>query len=66
MSTEKEIEQAVIGLEPERLAEFREWFVAFDAEIWDAKIERDSQNGKLDALAEEALADLKDGLCRDL
>ncbi len=66
MSTVKEIEQAVSNLTTERLAEFRAWFAEFDANAWDAQIERDAAAGKLDALAEEALNDFKNGHCRAL
>jgi hypothetical protein len=38
-----------------KLKEFRQWFISFDAEMWDEQIEKDAIEGKLDALAEEAL-----------
>ena len=66
MSTVQEIERAVMGLPAERLAEFRAWFAEFDAGQWDAQIERDAALGKLDSLADQAVADLKAGRCRDL
>lgn len=48
---EKEIE----NLSSEELTLFREWFAAFDAEIWDRQIENDVAEGKLDRLADEAI-----------
>ena len=66
MSTIEEIEQAVQDLSPEQLAAFRAWFAAFDAAIWDRKIEADAAAGRLDALAREALDDLHQGRCTDL
>ena len=39
------------------LAEFRRWFIEFDAAAWDRQIERHAKAGKLDALADEALRD---------
>jgi len=66
VSTIEEIEQAVQDLSPEQLAAFRAWFAAFDAAIWDQKIEADVAAGHLDALAREALDDLHQGRCTDL
>ncbi|MEI9894892.1 MAG: hypothetical protein WDN28_13655 [Chthoniobacter sp.] len=37
-----------------------------DAEAWDRQIAGDAKAGKLDALAEEALRDLRAGRCTDL
>ena len=48
---EKEIE----NLSSEELTLFREWFAAFDAEIWDRQIENDVAEGKLDRLADKAI-----------
>ena len=56
MTTAEDIEKAVEALAPRELARFRAWFEAFDAEQFDAAIERDISAGKLDAHAEEALA----------
>jgi hypothetical protein len=55
MTTAEDIEKAVEQLAPRELARFRAWFEAFDANRFDAAIERDAKAGKLDALA-EALA----------
>lgn len=66
MSIITELERAVQQLAPEELARFREWFAAFDAEQWDRQIERDAAAGRLDALAEEALADVREGHGKNL
>jgi hypothetical protein len=66
MSTITEIEAAVQRLGPEELAKFRDWFAHFDAERWDRQIDQDVAAGRLDALAEEALSDLREGRCKDL
>ncbi len=66
MSTVHEIEQAIRGLEPQDLAALRDWFAAFDAEIWDRQLEQDVAAGRLDRFAEEALRDLSEGRCTDL
>ena len=66
MTTTEDIEKAVERLAPRELARFRAWFEAFDAEQFDAAIERDAHAGKLDALADEALAPHRAGRSREL
>jgi hypothetical protein len=66
MTTVHEIEQAIRGLGPQDLAALRDWFAAFDAELWDRQLEQDVAAGRLDQFAEEALRDLKEGRCTDL
>ena len=66
MSTIHEIERAVRGLSREELTEFREWFLEFDAAVWDRQLQEDVAAGRLDALAEEAIADLRAGRTRRL
>jgi hypothetical protein len=44
-------------LSPDELAEFYAWFLEHDWAAWDRQLERDVQNGKLDALADQALRD---------
>lgn len=55
MGNIQEIEEAVLKLSPEELADFRAWFAEFDAAAWDEQIEKDVTAGRLDRLAEEAL-----------
>lgn len=64
MTTAEEIEKAVQQLNPDELARFRAWFERFDAASFDAAIERDAHTGKLDALADEALAAHRAGRSR--
>jgi hypothetical protein len=66
MTTAEDIEKAVEQLAPRELARFRAWFEAFDAQQFDAAIERDISAGKLDAHADEALAAHRAGRSRDL
>jgi len=61
MTKIEEIEKAVSALSPGELAEFRAWFESFDAALFDQKIERDVQAGKLDRFAEKAIAEFKSG-----
>jgi hypothetical protein len=66
MTTAEDIEKTVEQLAPRELARFRAWFEAFDAEQFDAAIERDAHAGKLDAHAEEALAAHHAGRSREM
>jgi hypothetical protein len=66
MTNAEGIERAVEQLPPRELARFRAWFEAFDADRFDAAIERDANAGRLDAFAEEALAAYRVGQSRDL
>lgn len=66
MSRIEDIEKAISALAPGELAKFRAWFEIFDAARFDEQIERDARGGKLDRLANEALADLKAGRTHDL
>jgi hypothetical protein len=66
VSTIQEIEDAIRQLSCEDLAAFRAWFAEFDAGLWDRQMEKDISAGRLDALAEEALEDLRDGRCTEL
>jgi hypothetical protein len=50
----------------EQLKQFRTWFEQFEAAHFDQAIERDAKTGKLDRLAEEALADFRAGRTREL
>ncbi|MHC1741885.1 MAG: hypothetical protein AB9873_02500 [Syntrophobacteraceae bacterium] len=52
----QELEQAVSQLTLQEVAAFRRWFQEYDALKWDGQIEEDALAGKLDALAEKALA----------
>jgi hypothetical protein len=66
MTTAEDIEKAIERLDPRELARFRAWFETFDAQQFDAAIERDAHAGKLDAHADEALAAHRAGRSREL
>ena len=66
MGSVHEIETAVSKLSRQELLAFRDWFSEFDAAAWDKQFEDDVAAGHLDALAGEALRDLREGRCRDL
>jgi hypothetical protein len=66
MATLEDIEKAVTELPADQLAKFRAWFDEFEAARFDQRIERDAAAGKLDQLAEAALADFRAGRAREL
>lgn len=66
MGTVLEIESAISKLNREELSALRAWFKDFDAETWDRQFEEDVKAGRLDALADEALQELREGRCTDL
>ncbi|MBD1846820.1 hypothetical protein H6F89_26120 [Cyanobacteria bacterium FACHB-63] len=56
MSTLEQIEAAILTLPPDEFQRLRQWFADLDYQRWDEQIEQDIAEGKLDALAEEAIA----------
>jgi hypothetical protein len=66
MTKVEELEKNVEKLSEKELSVFREWFATFDAEVWDRQMESDVAEGKLDRLADEAIAAHKRGDSRDI
>jgi hypothetical protein len=64
--TVEDLEKAVASLTQRELDRFRDWFGAFDAARFDAKIEHDATSGALDRLADKAAADHRAGHSREL
>ena len=66
MGAVEKLEHLIKTLSREELAQFREWFAAFDAQIWDRQIESDTAAGKLDRLIDESMADHRANKSRPL
>ena len=62
----EEIESAILKLSPKELGQLAEWVLNLGEQNWDKQIERDARAGKLDFLANEALAELESGDSRML
>ena len=60
------LEKAITELSDEERAKLRLFLDELEADLWDAQIERDAREGKLDKLEARALANLKAGRTRDL
>ena len=61
MTKLEKLERAILALTEEDQAKFRQWYAEHDARLFDQEFERDVKAGKLDALAEEALAEHRAG-----
>jgi len=66
MSTVEEITAAIAALPPEQVAQIRAWLDERAEAEWDAQIEQDEREGRLNALADRALAEHKAGRARPL
>jgi hypothetical protein len=66
MANVEDIEKAVAELPPDEFGRFRSWFEEFEATRFDERIERDTKPGRLERLAEQALADFRAGRTREL
>ena len=66
LETVEAIEAAIRSLTSDDLAVLREWFAEFDAHAWDRELESDILAGRLDALADEALREVRAGRATDL
>lgn len=66
MSNIEQIEAAILSLPSSEFEQLRLWFLDLDYERWDQQIEQDIEAGKLDALAQEAIAEFQSGHCRDI
>ena len=60
----EELQLAVSQLSAEELARFRAWFDEFDAGVWDGQFDEDVELGKLDRLANRAIAGFRAAKCK--
>ena len=66
MSQVAQIKKKIAQLPKQEYDDLRRWFSEKDAEIWDNQIIEDSNSGKLDFLAKEALQEKNSGRLKDL
>jgi enoyl-CoA hydratase/carnithine racemase len=66
VTTVEAIAAAIAELPPDQVAQIREWLNEREEAEWDAQIERDERAGRLDALADRALAEYRAGRTRPL
>ena len=58
--------RAITNLSEDDYRQLKTWLVEHDWDRWDKEIERDSESGALDFLADEVRSDKRDGLLKDL
>ena len=61
-----QIEEEIKGLPQNEFSKLREWFLKYDSEVWDKQILTDSQSGKLDDLAQQAIENYKNKTYKSL
>ena len=66
MSTLEQIEAAILTLPSDEFQRLRQWFFDVDYQLWDDQLEQDIASGKLESLAEEAIAEFKAGHCQEI
>lgn len=66
MSTIEQIEAAILKLPPGDYQKLVQWLLDLDYQRWSEQLEQDILGGKLDTLAEEALADFELGQYRSI
>ncbi|MFB2769754.1 hypothetical protein ACE1AT_10760 [Pelatocladus sp. BLCC-F211] len=66
MSTLEQIEAAILTLASQDFERLRQWFFDLDYQRWDEQLEQDIADGKLEALAQEAIAEFESGQCREI
>jgi hypothetical protein len=66
MSTLEQIEAAILTLPSQDFERLRQWFFDLDYQRWDEQLEQNIADGKLEALAQEAIAEFESGQCREI
>ncbi|MEH2395254.1 MAG: hypothetical protein V7K21_27585 [Nostoc sp.] len=61
MLTLEQIESAILQLSPNEDHKLLEWFADLDYQRWDEQFEKDIADGKLEAFAQEAIAEFEAG-----
>ncbi len=62
----EQIEAAILQLSPEEFRQLAKWFADLDYQYWDRQLEQDIAQGKLESLAQEAIADFESGQYRTI
>jgi hypothetical protein len=66
MTKLEQLEKSIVELDPKEFEAFSAWFEQLQAQRWDDQIRSDVANGKLDHLADRALADFRAGKTKPL
>jgi cytochrome c553 len=66
MTKLEKLEREIEALPPQDMRALAAWFADLRERLWDEQMERDALLGKLDKLADEAIADIAAGRVRPL
>ncbi|MEH2330801.1 hypothetical protein [Nostoc sp.] len=66
MLTLEQIESTILQLPPNEYEKLIQWFADLDYQRWDEQLEKDIADGKLEALAQEAIAEFETGNYRTI
>jgi hypothetical protein len=66
MSNLEQIEAAILNLPSDEFHRLKQWLSDIDYQRWDEQLDQDIADGKLEALAEEAIAEFNAGHCRKI
>jgi hypothetical protein len=62
----KEIQAAIVNLQPDELKDLMAWLESHCAQAWDKQIAEDLESGRLDPLLDEVDKEYEAGLARPL
>lgn len=66
MSNLEQIEAAILSLPSDEFEKLKLWFLNLDYARWNEQIEQDIEDGKLEAFAQEAIAEFEAGHYREI
>jgi hypothetical protein len=66
MSNLEQIEAAILSLPSSEFERLKLWLLDLDYDRWDEQLEQDVADGKLETLAQEAIAEFESGHCREI
>ncbi len=64
--TIQQIESAILELQPNEFRQVVEWLFDLDYQRWDEQLGADIEDGKLDAMAQQAIYDFENGFCKQI
>lgn len=66
MSNLEQTKAAILSLPSNEFEKLKQWLFDLDYERWDEQLEQDIAEGKLEAFAQEAIAEFEAGDCREI
>ena len=66
MSNLEQTKAAILSLPSNEFEKLKQWLLDLDYQRWDEQLEQDIAEGKLEAFAQEAIAEFETGHCREI